>query len=149
MWAEIRLLFGVVLAVSCCTATLRIGDAPERKVAMLMLIWVVTTPLQFIVHDHYSLAIVSQCAFGAGLLWLAARYNKAWLWVMTAGAASLFLIHAIFYQPSQRPVLAHVIATDAFVWGAPIFLVLATLYNRSRRKYGSLIEMPLAAEGNA
>ncbi|MGC1301865.1 MAG: hypothetical protein WA840_05785 [Caulobacteraceae bacterium] len=132
--ADVTVLSGVVWAVSCCGVTMRTGDKPERGIAALLMgFWIVTTPLQFLLHDIYGVGLVAHCAFGVCLLWLAARYHRPWIWVMTALAAVLFFMHAILYQPSRPPVLGYLVATDVIVWGGPLFLAAVALRHRHGR----------------
>jgi hypothetical protein len=143
--AEVRILSGMAWAVGACVATIRIGDKPERRVAILMAAdWVVTTAVQFLSGLMYEPVIIAHFAFGAVLLWFAARYNKAWLWVMTLIAAILFFMHALLYRPSHPVGLLHLVVGDAVAWGAPLFLLIVALRNRNRRKSGA---MPTAPTG--
>ncbi len=145
--SEFRALFGCLWAVGGCAVTIRIGDQPERRAAILMLLcWVATTIVQFLTHHMIEPVLVGDFAYGLGLLWLAARYNQGWTWFMIFFEAILFFLHAGLYQAhDHRLGLVHLVANDIMAMAGPVVLVVAALRSRHRRRR-SLVSSQLVLE---
>lgn len=134
--SEFRALFGCLWAVGGCFITIRVGGKPERLAASLMLLcWVATTIVQFLTHRMIEPVLVGDAAYGLGLLWLAARYNRGWTWFMIFFEAILFFLHAGLYQAhDHRLGLVHLVANNAIAMAGPVVLVVAALLSRHERR---------------
>jgi type IV secretory pathway TraG/TraD family ATPase VirD4 len=133
--SEFRILFGCLWAAAGCLVAIGVGDRPERRAAILVAVcWVATTAVQFLIRRVFEPVLLGDFAYGLGLLWLASRYNRMWIWLMIALQAAVFFLHAWLYQAQKPPGLAHLILNNLIALGSPAVLVVVALTSRHRRR---------------
>ena len=106
-----RAAVGVVVMLVTCGLTFAIGNRSMRWAAGLIFVcWALAVALEFAIGPHVEILIVANVVNGLGLLVLAVLDGAAWLWIMVALQAAVFLLHALTFgghQPSRREVIGN------------------------------------------
>jgi hypothetical protein len=117
-----------------CFIALRLGDRPERRTAMLVAIcWSLTTVAEVATGRQAEPVIIGDAVAGVGLLWLAWRYNKGFLWVMIALEATLFFLHALLDEAGLPPNRMQTTGNNLLATGALAALVIGALGSWRKR----------------
>ena len=134
MAAVPRLLVGLVLMATACSAGMRWGGGPVRLAAgVIAVAWTLTTVGELVTGLRAEPVIIGDVRGGMGLLVLAASFPTRWLWTMTLIEAAVFMLHAWSYGVSDTPTAVLVFANNVLASLILVVLVVAALQDRRAR----------------
>lgn len=132
---ELRLLVGCTIMAAVCITAWRLGDRPQRSIAVVVaLCWVLTTVVEFVTHRQAEPVMLGDATFGIALLWFVWRYNTGWLWMMIGLEAALFFLHAAVYQAGRPPNPIQAIGNNVLATLGLVVLLGAVLRGHFARR---------------
>lgn len=129
--AVIRIAALTVMAFVLSGVAYSVGGKSLRTGVLIFVpCWAAVSLIQVLFGPRLQVALVGDVVCGLGFVWLAWRSREGWPIFLVGIEAALLLTQTLLLDMTGQPTIIAIVAYNALIMGAPVFLAATGLWQR-------------------